>query len=281
MRSALTILYIIFICTVIGCSAKSDFGDTNDIDIIGHGGSGFETFFNQLPANTLASFEKAILEDEAEGIEMDLQLSKDDVIVVFHDKILEHKTDLTGPVRGKLFEELNTCDFHGDFAMFSKGKHVISSLEQVLTHFKDQLQSKYFYFNIKQGVDPDVEKYTQVMSEQLVKIIQSFRIQKNAIIETSDIRLLKQIQLLDSSIIVMQDIGAFENDYKYVLENNFMGLVVQNKNISAEQVMMAQKSGKKVVIYGEKTRAGIKEVLSKKPDAFQTDKIDLTKKLAD
>jgi len=281
VKSYIFIFLILCLTTVTGCKNKSESELNSPLKIIGHGGSGFETFFSQLPANTLASFEKALMDDEADGIEMDIQLSKDDVVVVFHDKLLDNKTDLAGPVRDQLFAELIKCDFHGDFTMFSKGKHSISSLEQILTQFNDQLQSKYFYFNIKVGVHPDKEKYKLVMSEQLVRIINEFDIQKKAIIETSDISVLKQIQLLDSSIIVMQDIGDFENDFKYVLENNFAGLVVENNNISAEQVMLAQKSGKRVVIYGEKTRGGIREVLHKNPDVIQTDKINLTKRLAD
>ncbi len=278
MKLITTILLFFVIATFSGCSNKTN---NKNLAIIGHGGSGFETFFSQLPANTLASFEKAIMDDEADGIEMDIQLSKDDVVVIFHDKILDNKTDLVGLVRDQLVSDLNKCDFHGDFSMFSKGKHSISSLEQVLTHFNEFLHTKYFYFNIKLEVDPEREKYAQVMSEQLVKIINEFDIKKNAIVETSDIRVLNQIQLLDSSIIAMQDIGAFENDFKYVLSNNFNGLVVANKNITAEQVLLAKKAGKKVVIYGERTRSGLKEVLDKDPDVIQTDKIDLTKRLAD
>ena len=281
MKRRIPIFLICCLITVLSCKNTTQSGVNSPLEIIGHGGSGFETFFSQLPANTLASFEKALMDDEADGIEMDIQLSKDDVVVVFHDKLLDNKTDLTGPARDQLFAELNKCDFHGDFTIFSKGKHSISSLEQILTHFKDQLPSKYFYFNIKLEVDLDREKYTRIISEQLVKIINEFDIQKNAIVETSDIRVLQQIQLLDSAIIVMQDIGVFENDFKYVLENNFAGLVVQNKNISAEQVLLAQKSGKRVVIYGERTRGGLREVLNKNPDVIQTDKINLTKRLVD
>ena len=281
MKSIVFILLILGFVTFTGCNNKNESGDRSQIEIIGHGGSGFETFFNQLPANTLDSFEKALLNDEADGIEMDIQLSKDDVVVVFHDKILDNKTNLIGPVREQVFSDLNKCDFHGDFTMFSKDKHTISSLEQILTHFKDQLQTTYLYFNIKLEVDPDVENYAQVMSKALVKIITDYNIKKKVIVETSDLRVLKKIQLLDSAIIVMQDIGAFENDFKNILDQDLDGLVVANKNISAEQVVMAQKTGKKVVIYGEKTRSGLIEVLNKKPDVIQTDKIDLTKRLAD
>ena len=260
-----------------GCGSKIE--NRSGIDIIGHGGSGFETYINQLPANTMASFEKAIYEDNADGIEMDIQLSKDDIIVVFHDKVLNHKTDRSGAVREHLFSELNRCDFHGDFVLFSKGKHTISSLEQVLANFKDILQTKYFYFNIKAGVDGDQEKYNRIISEQIVDIIHRFDMYDNAVVETSDIKILEQISRLDSAIVIMQDIGPFEKYYQSIIDNDLDGLVVAKNNITAEQVMQAKADGKKVVIYGSKTRAGIKEILKMDPDVFQTDKIDLTKRL--
>ncbi|KZT29367.1 PLC-like phosphodiesterase [Neolentinus lepideus HHB14362 ss-1] len=51
-----------------------------------------------FPENTLASFEAAI-RDGAEGIESDVHMSLDDVVVMFHDPSLERTTDGTGLIR--------------------------------------------------------------------------------------------------------------------------------------------------------------------------------------
>ena len=52
----------------------------------------------QAPENTLPAFERARALG-AVAVELDVQLSRDDVVVLFHDSTLDEKTDLAGPVR--------------------------------------------------------------------------------------------------------------------------------------------------------------------------------------
>jgi len=52
------------------------------------------------PENTLASFEAA-MRDGAEGIESDVHVSVDDVVIMFHDPSLERTTDGEGIIREK------------------------------------------------------------------------------------------------------------------------------------------------------------------------------------
>ncbi|EMD37157.1 hypothetical protein CERSUDRAFT_115072 [Gelatoporia subvermispora B] len=54
------------------------------------------------PENTLASFEAAI-RDGAEGIESDVHMSLDDVVIMFHDPSLDRTTNGTGFIREKLW----------------------------------------------------------------------------------------------------------------------------------------------------------------------------------
>ncbi|KAF8914290.1 PLC-like phosphodiesterase [Gymnopilus junonius] len=53
---------------------------------------------SRFPENTLASFEAAI-RDGAEGIESDVHVSKDDVVIMFHDPVLERTTDSKGQIK--------------------------------------------------------------------------------------------------------------------------------------------------------------------------------------
>ncbi|TDL29368.1 PLC-like phosphodiesterase [Rickenella mellea] len=51
-----------------------------------------------FPENTLASFEAAI-RDGSEGVESDVHVSLDDVVIMFHDPSLERTTNMTGLIR--------------------------------------------------------------------------------------------------------------------------------------------------------------------------------------
>ena len=59
---------------------------------------------SDAPENSMKAFKKAV--DAGFGIEMDVQLTKDDVAVVFHDGKLERMCGAEGKVCDYTFEEL-------------------------------------------------------------------------------------------------------------------------------------------------------------------------------
>lgn len=75
--------------------------------IIAHRGASAEK-----PENTLAAFQRA-LELGVDGIELDVQLSRDGVPVVFHDSSLRRLTGQSGRLTDKTWRELQTLRIAG------------------------------------------------------------------------------------------------------------------------------------------------------------------------
>ena len=63
----------------------------------------------KYPENTLLSFEKA-LEEKADGIEIDVHLTKDGEVAVIHDEKLERTTNGKGYVKDFTLAELKKLD---------------------------------------------------------------------------------------------------------------------------------------------------------------------------
>jgi glycerophosphoryl diester phosphodiesterase len=78
--------------------------DPNRFQIIAHRGASA-----YAPENTLPAFERA-QELGAVDVELDVQLSRDDVLVLYHDKTLDRKTERTGRVRDHDAAELAKID---------------------------------------------------------------------------------------------------------------------------------------------------------------------------
>ncbi|KAI0268169.1 PLC-like phosphodiesterase [Gloeopeniophorella convolvens] len=103
------------------------------------------------PENTLASFEAAI-RDGAEGIESDVHVSRDDIVVMFHDPSLERTTDSRGLIR--------EMDWHGpegiEHARTTKEpKQTIPTFEQtVALLMKPENQHVKFNVDVKVYNDP-------------------------------------------------------------------------------------------------------------------------------
>jgi len=82
------------------------------------------------PENTMAAYKKAI-EMGADGIEIDVQLSKDGQLVVIHDQTLNRTSNKTGFVRDFTLKELKSFDFGSWFSPDFAGQ-TIPTLEEVL-----------------------------------------------------------------------------------------------------------------------------------------------------
>lgn len=80
------------------------------------------------PENTLEAFQKAI-DMGADGVELDIQLSKDGEIVVIHDEQIGRVSDGTGWVKDYTLEELRTYNFNKTHPEYSRV--LIPTLEEV------------------------------------------------------------------------------------------------------------------------------------------------------
>lgn len=80
------------------------------------------------PENTLPAFELAHVMG-ADGIELDVQLSKDGVPVVIHDEWIDRVSDGTGYVRDYTLEELKAFNMNRSFPAY--GRVAIPTLEEV------------------------------------------------------------------------------------------------------------------------------------------------------
>lgn len=72
-------------------------------------------FSASYPENSLLAFEKAI-ETGCEGIELDVQLTRDGQLVVIHDETLDRTTGAKGRVRDFSLAELERLDASGRFS---------------------------------------------------------------------------------------------------------------------------------------------------------------------
>lgn len=88
------------------------------------------------PENTILAFDYG-LSLGADGIELDVQLSRDGVVVVHHDATLERTTDGHGPVGARTAGELARLDAGYHLAGFRGRTGGVPTLEEVLRRYAD------------------------------------------------------------------------------------------------------------------------------------------------
>ncbi len=256
------------------------------IQVIGHGGSGFLSLFNPfnpLPPNSLTSLSKALFVDKSDGVEIDVQMSKDSVLILYHDKKLESKTLSQGYVEEKLASEIlgleYLCGFPYDFFQHE----LVISLNDLLQVLKNEPIFPFLYldvktFSINEGPNYFARRSTFVRA--LSTVLDQFKIPKERIIILSeDETLLDKIKDEIPQLLVMFDASDFEHGLRVTMDHEFHGLVMNKNNISQSQVQKTHHSKIEVVLYGGKSQAGINEAIRKNPDVLQVNNVPLLKEL--
>lgn len=105
------------------------------------------------PEHTIAALELA-LEQGADGLALDVHLSRDDQPVVFRDFTLDRTTDGAGPVRASTVRDLKRLDAGIGWARH--GGQRVQTLQEVFERFRGRAR---FWINVKGGPDvyPTIE----------------------------------------------------------------------------------------------------------------------------
>lgn len=91
----------------------------------------------RYPENTLLSFEKAAEINGLTGIELDIQLTRDNRLVVIHDERVDRTTEGVGFVRDYTLSELKRLHIHAD----RHESQQIPAMEEVLDLLYDKLKN--------------------------------------------------------------------------------------------------------------------------------------------
>lgn len=119
----------------------------------------------KYPENTMLAFQKAI-ETGCDGIELDVQLSKDGEVVIIHDETIDRTTDGKGFVRDYTLEELKKFNA-GKIKKGEYGFTPIPTFEEYCEWVKDfdittniEIKSGVFYYeNLEEKTLEIVRKY--------------------------------------------------------------------------------------------------------------------------
>lgn len=219
------------------------------------------------PENTLEAFALAIRQG-ADGIELDVQLSKDGIPVVIHDETVDRVTERTGWVKDYTLEELKELTVLGDkFPGYTQAK--IPTLKEVLKAVKPS--GIQVNIELKTGIYwyPEIEK-------KVAKIVEETGMKERIIYSSFNhysIQKIKEIVPDAKTAYLYSDVIL--NVESYAKKTNVEGLHPAIYHVKmADFLQEYLKSGLKVRVWtvNEKedmktlTEAGVTAVITNYPD---------------
>jgi len=174
-------------------------------------------FCGEYPENTMISFKKAV-EAGCDELELDVQLTKDNVLVIIHDETIDRVTDGTGNVKDYTFEELRKFNVMATFGD-KHGFNPIPSFEEYVSWVKDKDVTTNI--ELKTG-----HYYYKELEEKVVDMILKYGIENKVMFSSfnhlSLIRCKELVPNIECGVLVNK--RGIGNPGYYVSKYNFEGL---------------------------------------------------------
>jgi glycerophosphoryl diester phosphodiesterase len=138
------------------------------------------------PENTLAAFELA-LRQNADAIELDAKLSKDNQVVVIHDQTVDRTTEGSGAVNSLTLQELRKLDAGSHFDIAFRGEP-IPTLEEVL---KAVGQMTFINIELTNYSSPGDQ-----LPDRVAALVRKYKVSRRVLFSSFDPRALIRIRRL-------------------------------------------------------------------------------------
>ncbi|WP_236407776.1 glycerophosphodiester phosphodiesterase [Microaerobacter geothermalis] len=235
--------------------------------IIAHrGASGY------APENTIPAFQRG-LDLGADGIELDIRLTKDESIIVIHDQTIDRTTNGSGKVYELTLEQIKSFDAGYWYSDQYKGTS-IPTLDEVMKIIPHDL---FVNIEVKQGPFFDVR-----MVDVLANWLQKQSSNQNFVISSFDHRFLAELHEKQPNIrLGLLYEAVLFNPIRYLSELPFDVYSVHlfHETVSREMVEAFRQNGIKVICYTVNETEDLERMIELRVDGIITNYPDRLRNL--
>jgi len=208
------------------------------------------------PENTISAFDKAI-EFGADGIELDVQSTKDDSVIVMHDLTVDRTTNGKGYVKDLTYEYIRSLDAGGWFSTSFTGEKV-PTLSEVLEKFYGKI---LLIIELK-GDD-------RLLPRKVINILRKYNALEKIILASFNKFHLDSIKNIEPNIKRAINIGVLSYDAQYLEYDfiNFNGNIPFDTNL----IIFYKNKGINLVAYTINNFNNILNLTNKGINIFITD----------
>ncbi|SFN26775.1 glycerophosphodiester phosphodiesterase family protein [Proteiniclasticum ruminis] len=216
----------------------------------------------RAPENTLSAIESA-LDLGATLVEMDVQRTKDGVLVLHHDTSLLRMAGVPEPVSFYTYEELSAFDVGAGFSEAFTGER-IPTLKEALLLVKGRGGAL---------LDVKVEDHEEETAKEILEILEDLEMKEHTYIQSFQYDFLRAIRAMDEKIqlgqIMYAALGRLEG-----LSVDFY--TVRKSMLTKNLIRRAHEAGRGVFVWVIETEEDLKQVLSYDVDGIITKDVAMT-----
>lgn len=219
------------------------------------------------PENTLAAFEKA-KELGADWIELDVQQTKDRVLIISHDTSLKRVTGKNVKIADTNYEDIKNLDA-GSFFDPSYSGEKIPTISQVLDFAKKA--------DIKLIIEIKAQKSDVDLEKDLVHQIKQYNFQDHCCISSFSADSLKKVKSLDPSIKTLQLLSFALGDVAKLDYADYFG--IEEGSITKRLCSLVHEQNKEIFVWTVNHRENMEKMIELGADNLITDDILLAREV--
>ena len=255
---------ILVIVIVVACSKSKSY---DGIEILGHAATGLENISSPYHDNSKEGLEYALSMEGCDGIELDVQLSADGELWLYHNSKLELETNSTGCIPNLSCQVL-------------KNTHYTSIGQEKLVRLRD-LDTSYFK---GKNVLLDIRHYNECAGQFVNQHVIINHLEEIGFAHPSSFQVkcllsnpewINDFQVAGLSILYsiysLEEFNLYHSNYP-----DLEGFVVKNNDFSETEITEIKAKNKKVYIFEIRSPKGIRTALKKFPTGLITDDLRAT-----
>ncbi len=230
---------------------------------MGHGGMGTHSLY---PNNSLESLLKCVASG-ADGTDIDVQITKDSVLVLYHNKTLDRTTSVNGEICNTTWSELQYAYYTG----YSYARYNLIRLKDALHALP--LQSFTLSLDCKfKNENPD-KAYLRWFARQIKACCTEYPLLQTCFVESVNPYFLNYLQDLSLNIKPVLYTRNFDGGVNTAIQYRYFGISMSNLEITNDNVKTAQHAGLYVMVWDVSSFKDHDNALQKQPNCIQSDRI--------
>ncbi len=209
------------------------------------------------------------LNQGADGVEIDVQMSKDGILFAFHDADLSERTDGQGLIHDFSADEISAINYKGLFS----GKEPIQRLDSIFNLLSD-FPEAIVTLDVKLYTSSSYTPYQQTVAESIANFIQQNSRKKPILVESQDTSFLNYFHQLSPFSPTYFYTSIFDDGFRALNTFNYQGLTMDLQNINKDQIKTLHASNFKISLWNVQTVGENSDALQLNPDYIQTDEIN-------
>ncbi|OUJ74748.1 hypothetical protein BXP70_08295 [Hymenobacter crusticola] len=250
------------------------------ITVIGHAGSGFFTPlnpFNPLPPSSLAGLQRALARG-ADGVEIDVRLSRDSVPFIYHDPTLNSMSTGEGCVSQYTAAELETLAYRGGLVYDLFHDEHLMRLQTVLEALPHGPNAPIIHLDLHE--DDNCAAATSpsrspVLVRALARLLRTSSLPPERLLilsmnKKTVVALRQQLPAVPLGLEITKD---FEKGLQTAIQQKVQAVVVSKDVITPERSGRARAAGFQVIVFGGRSPKAVARLVSCRPDAIEVDNV--------